>query len=65
MVYPINTYDGYPQLTAYPLMQGQPPAIVRILQDLRAAVTVTPERYNERHVAELMYHVLPWTDFFP
>lgn len=40
---------------------GLPSNILRILQDLRVAVAVAPEKYNEKYVAEIMYHV---SDFF-
>lgn len=35
----------------------QPPPVLQLLHDLRAAVTVPPEVYNEKLVAEIMYRV--------
>lgn len=41
-----------------PLIPVPPPGtFLRLLQDLRAAMTVPAERYNEKYVAEIMYHV--------
>jgi hypothetical protein len=34
-----------------------PPGVIRLLEDLRTAMAVPPERYNEKRVAEIMYHV--------
>lgn len=45
---------GGPSAPSFP---PQPPPILRLLHDLRSAVTVPPELYNEKLVAELMYHV--------
>lgn len=56
-------HSGYPTHGAAPVPVGfmsfppQPPPVLQLLHDLRAAVTVPPEVYNEKLVAEIMYRV--------
>lgn len=44
-----------PYTPTYPLSD----IILRILADLRTAMLVPPERYNEKYVADIMYRVNP------
>lgn len=51
------TAAGFVSSSTSPSFPPQPPPILRLLHDLRSAVTVPPELYNEKLVAEIMYHV--------